>query len=488
MPVRNVDVAIIGAGTAGLSAYSAAKKYTDNLVLIEAGDHGTTCARVGCMPSKLLIAAADYAHAGKHADVFGVTYAPPAIDGAAVMRRVRQERDRFVNSVLKSVGKFPDNHKLSGFAKFTSPHNLTVTPDQGASQAIHAERIIIATGSSPQVPDFLKALGSRVLISDDIFEWQTLPKSVAIFGPGVIGLELGQALSRLGVKVAVFGRSGELAFISDPAISRYADAEFNREFYLDLKAETKEVREEKDGVVIKYRHRQKGMIEEKFDYVLATTGRQPNIAGLALEEAGLELDSKGIPFYNRYTGQCGESSVYIAGDASSDVPLLHEAADEGRIAGSNAGRSLRAADDIRAYNRRTPLAIVFTDPQIASVGQDLESVRKNFSNRYAIGEVSFENQGRATIVDRNRGLLRVYGEQGSGLLLGAEIFGPAAEHLAHLLAWVIQLRLTVQEVLDLPFYHPVLEEGVRTALHDLRRKLRKGSSGGDSCLDCGPGA
>ncbi len=488
MAVRNVDVAIIGAGTAGLSAYNAAKKYTDNLVLIEAGEHGTTCARVGCMPSKLLIAAADYAHAGRHADVFGVTYAPPVIDGAAVMQRVRQERDRFVKSVLQTLGKFPEHHKIEGFASFLSSHDLQVIQKGGAIQRIHAERIIIATGSSPWVPDFLKTVGSRVLISDQIFEWKTLPSSVAIFGPGVIGLELGQALSRLGVKVAIFGRSGELAFISDPAISSYADAEFNRELYLDLKAETKEIREEKDGVVIKYRHRLKGMIEEKFEYILATTGRQPNIAGLALEQAGLEMDSKGIPFYNRYTGQCGESSIYIAGDASSDVPLLHEAADEGRIAGSNAGRSLRAAEDIRAYHRRTPLGIVFTDPQIASVGQDLETVRKNYSNCHAIGEVSYENQGRATIVNRNRGLLRIYGEEGSGLLLGAEMFGPAAEHIAHQLAWVIQLRLTVQEVLDLPFYHPVLEEGVRTALHDLRRKLRKGSSGGNSCLDCGPGA
>jgi dihydrolipoamide dehydrogenase len=488
MQARHVDIAIIGAGTAGLSAYNAAKKYTDNLLLIEAITYGTTCARVGCMPSKLLIAAADCAHAGKAGHVFGVTYAAPVINGAAVMQRVRNERDRFVGSVVKSVDDFPAENKLLGRAKFISQTQLDVAVPDGGSIQVNAKRIIIATGSSPFIPEFLNAAGSRLLVSDDVFEWKDLPRSIAIFGPGVIGLELGQALSRLGVKVAVFGKSGELAAIQDPAISEYADREFNREFYLDLKATIESIHSENDSVAIRYAHRNKGMITEQFDYVLATTGRRPNIEGLALENADLALNNQGIPLYNSYTGQCGNSSIYIAGDVSSDVPLLHEAADEGRIAGSNAGRTLRNPDDIRAGVRRTPISVVFTDPQIASVGQTLDSIRKACPDCYAIGEVSFEDQGRAQVMNKNRGLLRIYAEQGTGLLLGAEMFGPAAEHIAHQLAWVIQLRLTVQQVLDLPFYHPVLEEGVRTALRDLNRKLRLGVASENTCLDCGPGA
>ncbi len=488
MKTRQVEIAIIGAGTAGLSAYREARKYTDNLVLIEGGHHGTTCARVGCMPSKLLIAAAEHAHRIQHNGVFGVDYQPPAIDGAAVLKRVRDERDRFVSFVIDSVNEFPAEHKLHGCAKFISRNELEITTAEGVSSRVQAERIIIATGSSSFVPDVLKDAGKRLLISDDIFELETLPKSVAVFGPGVIGLELGQALSRLGVRVAVFGRSGQLAFIKDPAICEYADAEFNREFYLDLKADVNKVYAHKDSVVVEYRHRQKGMIAEHFDYVLAATGRRPNVGELALEKANLELDDKGIPLHDRYTGQCGSSSIYIVGDVSNDIPLLHEAADEGRIAGGNAGRSLRNSDEVRAGLRRTPLSVVFTDPQIASVGLSLADIRKNCSDCYAIGEVSFENQGRARVMNINRGLLRVYGEKGTGLLLGAEMFGPAAEHIAHQLAWVIQLRLTVSQILDLPFYHPVLEEGVRTALRDLNHNLLKGPQMPSGCLDCGPGA
>ncbi len=488
MSVRNVDIAIIGAGTAGLSAYSAARKYTDSLLLIESGPLGTTCARVGCMPSKLLIAAADYAHQHRQGDVFGISYQAPIIDGKAVMARLRAERDKFVNSVIRSIDDFPPQNKLHGRAEFVAHNRLLVTQPDGVSIEVEAKRIIIATGSSPHVPDFFAPAGSRLVISDDVFEWEDLPDSVAVFGPGVIGLELGQALSRLGVKIALFGRRGELPAIKDPAISLRADTEFNREFYLDLNAETTAIRAEGTKVVLEYRHREKGLIEEKFDYVLAATGRRPKVAGLGLETTGLELDDRGIPLFNRYTGQCGDSFIYIAGDASNDVPLLHEAVDEGRVAGTNAGRSLRDPEDVRAITRKTPLSIVFTDPQIASVGQNLDSIRTNCADGYAIGEVDFADQGRAKVMNKNCGLLRVYGEQGTGLLLGAEMFGPAAEHIAHQLAWVIQLRLTVQEVLELPFYHPVLEEGVRTALRDLNRKLRAGNAATNSCLETGPGA
>lgn len=488
MSARELDVVIIGAGTAGLSAYSAARKYTDNLLLIESGPGGTTCARAGCMPSKLLIAAGEVAHHFKDAETFGISAAPPVIDGKEVMQRIRRERDKFVDSVLDSVNKFPAENKLQGRAKFLANNRLEVIEQTGARSEIEAKRIIIATGSSPYVPEFFKPVGSRLVTSDDVFEWSDLPKSVAVFGPGVIGLELGQALSRLGVKVALFGKRGEFPIIKDPDISLCADKEFNREFYLDLNAQTKGIRLLGDRVLLEYFHREKGMIEEEFDYVLAATGRRPNIEGLGLDKTDLELDNRGIPLYNRYTGQCGDSSIYIAGDASDDVPLLHEAVDEGRIAGTNAGRSLRDPADIRAVARKTPLSIVFTDPQIASVGQDLETIRKNCTEGYAIGEVDFADQGRAKVINKNRGLLRVYGEQGTGLLLGAEMFGPAAEHIAHQLAWVIQLRLTVQQVLDLPFYHPVLEEGVRTALRDLSRKLHAGNLAPNSCLDSGPGA
>lgn len=152
---RKVDVAIIGAGSAGLAAYRAARKWTDQLVLIEGGEYGTTCARVGCMPSKLLIAAAEAAHAVREAPGFGVEVDSSRIDDVAVMDRVRSERDRFVGFVLESVDDIPAQHRIRGKARFLDDHRLAV----GDRRVVHAGRIVIATGSSPSYPASFEGLG-----------------------------------------------------------------------------------------------------------------------------------------------------------------------------------------------------------------------------------------------------------------------------------------------------------------------------------------
>ncbi|GGY84426.1 dihydrolipoyl dehydrogenase [Marinobacter zhanjiangensis] len=474
-----VDVAVLGAGTAGMVAYTAARKQTDSLALIEASRYGTTCARVGCMPSKLLIAAADAAHDARNTDLFGVRTGEVSIDGRAVMKRVRDERDRFVSFVLDAVDGFPEEHRFRGHARFLSPHRLRV----GDDHEIEAERVVIATGSRPNVPGFLKAAGDRLMVNDDLFEWEDLPDSVAVFGPGVIGLELGQALARLGVRVRMFGVGGAVGPIQDPEIRQCALDTFNDEFPLDPDADTRNIERTADGVAITFTDGERGEVTETFDYLLAATGRRPNVDGLDLQNAGLELDDRGTPVFDHYTLRCGNSHVFIAGDVNNSQPLLHEAADEGRIAGDNAGRY----PDVRVGLRRVPLSVVFTEPQIATVGKTIQQVDDACRGCFAVGSVSFENQGRSRVIGKNRGLLRVYGEHGTGLFMGAEMFGPAAEHIGHLLAWSVQQRMTVSAMLDMPFYHPVMEEGIRTALQDLNHRLSIGPAVVDNCLDCGPG-
>ncbi|MGK0522392.1 MAG: dihydrolipoamide dehydrogenase [Pseudomonadales bacterium] len=479
MDKRKVDVAIIGAGTAGMVAYSSVRKVTDKVVLIEGDHYGTTCARVGCMPSKLLLAAADSAWQMSQADLFGVSAGKISVDGKRVMARVRSERDRFVSSVIGSVEKFPEEHKIRGHARFAGPNRLIVDNEI----EINAQRIIIATGSRPNIPGFLKEAKDRLVVNDDIFEWQDLPESVVVFGPGVIGLELGQALSRLGVRIRMFGVGGAVGPIQDDSIREYALKRFNEEFPLDPEGEVKRVERIDGGVAVTFTDGSSGEKTETFEYLLAATGRRPNVDGLDIQNADIELDEKGMPLFDPYTLRCGQSHIFIAGDANNNLPLLHEAADEGRIAGNNAA----SYPDVRVGLRSTPLAVVFTDPQIASVGLTIDEVDKRCGGRFAVGEVSFENQGRSRVIGKNSGLLRVYGEHGSGLFMGAEMFGPAAEHIAHLLAWSAQRRLTVSEMLEMPFYHPVIEEGVRTALRDLNRNLNIGPVPEGDCTDCGPG-
>lgn len=459
------DIAVIGAGTAGLAAYRAAKAAGKRAVIIEGGEYGTTCARVGCMPSKLLIAAAEAAHELRHTAPFGVHVdGQIRIDGREVMDRVRRERDRFVGFVVRGVDNIPEQDRLRGYARFIDNTVLQVGDDADGT-VVRASRVVIATGSSPAVPQPFRVFGDRLVVNDDVFDWQDLPRRVAVFGPGVIGLELGQALSRLGVHVRVFGVRGGVGPLTDPAIRAYAAKAFQQEFYLDPDAKVTDMAREGDEAVISFIDRDGNAVTERFDYVLAATGRQPNVRNLGLENTGLELDARGVPVFDPATLQCGAAPVFIAGDANDVLPLLHEAADEGKSAGENAA----AWPQVSPVPRRAPIAVVFSDPQLAMVGQRHADLP---ADSFVTGEVSFEDQGRSRVMLKNRGLMHVYADKASGRFLGAEWIGPRAEHIAHLLAWAYQQQLTVDQMLAMPFYHPVIEEGLRTALRDAQARLR----------------
>jgi dihydrolipoamide dehydrogenase len=303
-----------------------------------------------------------------------------------------------------------------------------------------------------------------VIHSDAVFEWTDLPGSVAVIGTGVIGLELGQALHRLGVEVHMFGRGGPVGPFTDPALRDYARKTFSKDFYLDPDANVTSVQRVDAGVEIRFAGPGGQPRTLVVDHVIAATGRTPNVRNLGLENTSVALNARGVPLFDRFTLQCGDTHVFIAGDANDDLPLLHEAADEGRIAGQNAA----SFPHVTAQPRRAPLAVVFTDPQLAVIGSrhaDLDHAN------VVTGEVSFEDQGRSRVMLRNRGLLHVYADATTGAFLGAEMIGPDAEHIAHLLAWSLQAGSSIERMLEMPFYHPVVEEGLRTALRDAKTKL-----------------
>jgi dihydrolipoamide dehydrogenase len=465
----DVDVAIIGAGTAGMAAYRAAAKRrgANRVLLIEGGPYGTTCARVGCMPSKLLIAAAEAAHHAREAAPFGVKvdHAAIKIDGRAVMERVRKERDRFVGFVLDSIESFPAESRLRGRARFVGPNELEVVTSEQEKVRVTAKSFVIATGSSPFIPPVFDKIRDRLIINDDVFEWQDLPESVAVFGAGVIGLELGQALHRLGVRVRIFGRSETVGPLADPAVKASAATILKKELAVDFDAKVFAVEPGPDKTSVTVHFEEDGLEKkETFATALIAAGRRANVGNLGLECARPAGGPNAL--VDRHTLRWGDTHIFIAGDANDEVPLLHEAADEGMIAGENAA----LYPDVRAGKRRSGLAIAFTDPPIAIVGGGMHTLLARTAP-YVVGEIDFANQGRSRVMLQNRGLGRLYADPKTRRFLGAEIVGPRAEHLAHLLAWAHQSELTVDHMLAMPFYHPVVEEGLRTALRDLIAKL-----------------
>jgi len=466
--MRKVKVAIIGAGTSGLSARSIVAKSTDDYVVIDDGKLGTTCARVGCMPSKVFIQVANDYHRRGVFKAIGISGGNNlSIDSRLVMRHVRKLRDRFVESVFADMDSWKESHLLRKRATFIDKNTLDLGDEQ-----IEAERIIIATGSRPIIPTDWQKYKDYFIDTNTFFELESLPQTMAVIGLGVIGVELGQAINRLGTKVIGIARRRSIGGISDPDLIDYAIEKLSDEMELNFNG----VQELSlsDGRLVVKTSNQKYTV----DKALVSVGRKPNIDGMGLEDIGLEFDKNGIPAFNSDTFQIEGSSIFIAGDVNGIRPVLHECADEGNIAGYNA-----VASSLNKYKRRTWLGITFADPNFASVGMTYEDLQKNKSE-FVTGHASFEGQGRAIVMLQEIGLLKLYGCKKSKKLLGAELFAPSGEHLAHLIAWVIAQELTVQEILHLPFYHPVVEEGLRTALRDLAAKLGEKKSLLELALCC----
>lgn len=450
-----LDVIILGAGSAGLAALREVRKRTDHWRIVNDGPWGTTCARVGCMPSKMLIEAANAYHARRALHTFGIEGADALrVDLPAVLRRVRALRDDFVAGTLAATDA--GERAISGHARLLDAQRVEVN-----GQVYTARRIIIATGSRPIVPEDWLAFGDRILTTDTLFEQPTLGPRVAVIGLGPLGVEIAQALARLGVDVMAFATGKTVAGLSDPAINDALLARLKDEFIVNV-GDKAELREVAGGIQVT-----NGSATVVVDQVVAAMGRRPNLEHLGLDTLGVALDDKGRPPIDPCTLQVGDLPVFIAGDADGDRPLLHEAADEGHIAGLNA-----LAPTPRGFARRTPLAITFSQPHAAVVGQRHADLPQG---QWVGGTVDFARQGRARVAQCNHGRLNVYAEHGSGRLLGAELCAPAGEHMAHLLALAVEQRLTVHDLLRMPFYHPVLEEGLRTALRDAASRLPKAS-------------
>ncbi|OJW26349.1 MAG: hypothetical protein BGO51_13460 [Rhodospirillales bacterium 69-11] len=448
METLRTDVAIIGAGTAGMTAYRAATRAGAETVLIEAGQWGTTCVRAGCMPSKLLLAAARAAQEARHAGTFGISVSAPRIDGAAVMARLRQVRDRLLADIFEQLAAIPAARKIDGHARFVGPTTLRI--DGGREVAARA--VVVATGARSAIPSSLAAAGDRLLTNETVFDLDTLPTSLAVVGAGPLGLELAVAFARLGVPTSVFDTADQIGGLHDPELAACARTIFGGEFDLHLGVE---VSVEGDRLCWSG-EADRG--SARFDRILVAAGRPPALDGLDLDRTGLALDGHGMPPLDPGTLRCGDGPIFLAGDANHLRPVLHEAARQGDLAGTNAARYPAVTRDAPPVS----LAITFSDPDIATIGSP--------GTHDATGTARFD-AGRGLVEDRTEGMIRLRARRSDHVLTGGEMVGPSVEHLAHFVAAMVAARMPVAQALRLPFYHPTFAEMLQNALRDLAHEL-----------------
>lgn len=464
-----VDVAVIGAGTAGMNAYSTLRRAGARAVLIDQGPLGTTCARVGCMPSKAVLHAAQRWDGLRQLMPAGMPQAQwraALPKGHATPQQLWQEalqiRDQLVQGNVRQLHALADSDLLQTGARFAAPDLLEL----GDGRRVQARAFVVATGSEARKPAQLQEqLGAALITTDELFALHDLPHSVAVWGMGAIGLEMGVALSRLGVQVVATGRNPVLAKIADPEVAKAAQTYFAHQMPMALGC--RDVLAERRGDMVRF---EAGALKADVQYVLVTQGRSPRLADLALDQAGVRFDAQGRPLWDRASLRCLDSRVFLAGDATGERPLMHEAAQEGTIAAQQALRAVGDArwQDLPVRGRSVPLSIVFSAPDVAEVGLRFSELPPEAVVVTARGA----GNGRSKIMQAPEHVLRLYADPASRQLLGASLLCAGGEHLAHLLAWAIQRADTVEQLLALPYYHPTVEEMLDNALRDLRKQLR----------------
>jgi dihydrolipoamide dehydrogenase len=285
------------------------------------------------------------------------------------------------------------------------------------------------------------------------FDLETLPGSIAVIGAGPLGLELAQAFSRLGVDTEVFEQSDHVADMRDPDVAKEIKSVLGAELRMHFGAKLDAVRE---GASARLSWPGASSGSKSFERVLVAAGRPPELKDLDLAVTGIALDGHGIPEFDETTLRCGASQIFLAGDADGKRPLLHEASFEGYLAGRNAATYPNA----RPEKRQVPFSIMFTDPPLAVIGPPPPEGA-------VVGPASYADQGLAKVDARNAGRVRIYADRKDGKLTGAALFGPAMDHIGHLLAWSIERGDHASSLLQMPFYHPTLEEGLKSALRQI---------------------
>jgi dihydrolipoamide dehydrogenase len=374
-------------------------------------------------------------------------------DQTGAMNQIRALRDQFAGGVLENLIEPLGDKLIKAYAEFFMPSVLNA-----GEETVNANKIIIATGSRPVIPNQWQPFGDHVLTTDTIFEQQRFPPRMAVVGLGAIGLELGQAMADLGVEVSGFDMLTEIGGLQDPEVNETAVQIFGDKFPLFLGHEV-EAEEIDSGLQITSgRHRL------TVDKVLLSVSRVPNLEGLHLDRLGIDLDDGELPPINPQSLQLAKLPIFLAGDVNGYRPVLHEAVHEGKVAGFNATH-----DPPVEFVRKTRLNIAFCDPNVCSIGASQNQLR----DMDALSGMARCSGGREKIMGQDEGVIKIYGHQETGKLLGAELVAPCGEHMAHMLAWAIQRELSVFDLLELPFYHPVVEETLEGALKDLAKKLGK---------------
>ncbi|MBK0392609.1 mercuric reductase [Ramlibacter algicola] len=451
------DAIVIGAGQAGPALSARLAKAGLRVALVERQRLGGTCVNTGCTPSKTLIASAAVAHLVARAHEFGVNARPPAsADYRAVLERVHAVSDESragLGTWLASIGGLT---VILGNARFVDSDTVSVGKRQ-----LRAPRIFLNVGCRPVEPPWARAAGVQFLTTDTFFDLRELPSDLLIVGGGPVGLELGQALQRLGSNVTVVERAARLLPREDEDAAKVIQdslvADGVRFF---LSADCFHLERGSTGPCLTFLQG-RDRVGVEGSHVLVAVGRQPNTADLGLDEAGVAVDERG---FIKTDGQLRttQPGVWALGDANGRGAFTHTSWNDYEIV---AGAVLDGEQ--RSVEGRAARYAVFTDPPLARIGASTQEASRT-GKGVLTGVMPMTRVRRAVERGDTRGFMRVLADADTGQVLGATFVCASADEVIHPLVNAMSTGTTVRQLAAIPAIHPTISELVPTLLQQLQ--------------------
>lgn len=457
-----LHVAVIGSGGAAMAAALKAVEQGANVTLIERGTIGGTCVNVGCVPSKIMIRAAHIAHLRRESPFdSGIAATVPTIDRSKLLAQQQARVDELRHAKYEGIlDSNPAITVLHGEARFKDDQSLAVRLNDGGERVVAFDRCLVATGASPAVPPIPGLKESPYWTSTEALVSDTIPERLAVIGSSVVALELAQAFARLGSKVTILARS-TLFFREDPAIGEAVTAAFRAEGIKVLEHTQASQVAHVDGEFVLTT----GYGEIRADQLLVATGRAPNTRSLALEAAGVAANAQGAIVIDKGM-RTSTPHIYAAGDCTDQPQFVYVAA----AAGTRAAINMTGGD--AALDLTAMPAVVFTDPQVATVGYS-EAEAHHDGIETDSRTLTLDNVPRALANFDTRGFIKLVIEEGSGRLIGVQAVAPEAGELIQTAVLAIRNRMTVQELADQLFPYLTMVEGLKLAAQTFSKDVKQ---------------
>jgi len=459
--VDGLNIAIIGSGSGAFAAAIRAVDEGAQVTLIEAGTVGGTCVNVGCVPSKIMIRAAHVAHTQAASPFSGIRNRPALVDRAALVAQQQQRVEELRLAKYQSiVDANPNINLVQGFVRFKDPHTLIVKRPDGSETPIKADRVLIATGASPAIPPVPGLMESPYWTSTEALVAEDLPEHLIIIGSSIVALELGQAFLRLGSKVTMIARS-KVLFREDPAIGEALEKILVEEGMTILTQTQTQSVDHRGGIF----HIETSAGVVSGDRLLVATGRRPNTTGMNLDAIGVTLDERGAIQVDDHF-RTGAVDVYAVGDCTSLPQLVYVAA----ATGTRAAINMTGGD--ASLDLRTMPAVVFTDPQVATVGlSEAEAHLKGIETDSRT--LTLDNVPRALANFDTRGFIKIVAEAGSDRLLGVQAVADQAGELIQAAALAIRNDMTVDDLAGQLFPYLTMVEGLKLCAQTFRKDVKQ---------------